>query len=288
MADKRGQGEPRVSASVPGRQRGLCLYHKNCADGFAAALAVWLTYGDGWDYRAVDFGEDPPSVVGREVLIVDFAYPRLQTEGMFQQAQRLTVIDHHKTAAQALSGLPYGRFDLTKSGAVLTWEYLFPQRAVPLLFQYVQDRDLWRWQLAHSREINAALRLQPQTFATWQAFLDDTRLLALLPLGQAVVQYQDHYIQAVTTGPVGTVDLAGYRVPCVNCTHLLSEIVGALAEQAPFAVGYFDRGDRRIFCLRSRPKGVDVAAIAQQFGGGGHAQAAGFWRPRPGVMDQGG
>ncbi|MCM2348311.1 MAG: phosphoesterase, partial [Acidovorax soli] len=36
----------------------LVLYHgRNCPDGFGAALAAWLYYGDGAEYRGLDHGE---------------------------------------------------------------------------------------------------------------------------------------------------------------------------------------------------------------------------------------
>lgn len=28
----------------------MCIYHKDCVDGFAAALAVWLKYGDSGEF----------------------------------------------------------------------------------------------------------------------------------------------------------------------------------------------------------------------------------------------
>jgi oligoribonuclease NrnB/cAMP/cGMP phosphodiesterase (DHH superfamily) len=265
-------------------KQGLCIYHKNCADGFAAALTVWLKYGDRWDYRAAQHGDEPPEVTGRDVLIVDFSYPRRQLEALRHAANCLTVIDHHKTAADDLTGLDYCIFDMHKSGAVLTWEYLFPNRPVPLLLQYVQDRDLWQWKLPSSKAVSAALRLTPTTFPAWQALLMDDRLADLANMGEILLQYQMGCVEAATNKAVGTLELEGYTVPCINCTHLVSDIVSALSEHAPFAVGYFDTKDRRVFSLRSGPGGVDVAEIAKKRGGGGHAHAASFWIPLPRLL----
>ncbi|MEY5098606.1 MAG: hypothetical protein RJA36_1325, partial [Pseudomonadota bacterium] len=39
---------------------------------------------------------------------------------------------------------------------------------------------------------------------------------------------------------------------------------------------YWDTAEHRQFSLRSRDGGLDVAAICEGFGGGGHRQAAGF------------
>jgi len=44
----------------------------------------------------------------------------------------------------------------------------------------------------------------------------------------------------------------------------------------PFAACYWDTPLGRVFSLRSRDDGADVSSIAKQYGGGGHARAAGF------------
>jgi nanoRNase/pAp phosphatase (c-di-AMP/oligoRNAs hydrolase) len=58
--------------------------------------------------------------------------------------------------------------------------------------------------------------------------------------------------------------------------EIMSDLVGELAAGHPFAAGYQDQGTLRKWSLRSGPDGVDVAAIAVRFGGGGHRHAAGF------------
>ena len=75
-----------------------------------------------------------------------------------------------------------------------------------------------------------------------------------------------------------TVDIGGYRVPVVNAPYIFaSELAGALAEGHPFAATYYFNGKEEVWSLRSRGEsGIDVSEIAQQYGGGGHKNAAGF------------
>lgn len=266
----------------------LILYHKNCADGLGAALAVdlWL-----WeqarqaDFRTVQYGDPAPDVTGLDVYIVDFSFPRDDLLRMHSQAKSLVVIDHHKTAQAQLSDLPFCIFDMDKAGCVLTWEYLFPTTPVPLLFQYLQDRDLWTWQLPQSREVSAALRSYPPFLSVWKDFLSDAGVERLKGEGVAILRYQQREIEAVKFRPVERFTIGGYNVPCVNSTHLISEIGNELAQGEPFAAIYFDTGDgKRVFSLRSTDDGVDVSEIAKQYGGGGHRNAAGFWIRKPAVM----
>jgi len=133
----------------------LVLYHAGCTDGFTAAWAAWEVLGDKAEYIHVQYGSDPPDVEGRKVAIVDFSYPREQLQEMASKAEALVVLDHHKTAEAQLHGLDYARFDMDKSGAVLSWEFFHPGKTVPPGVLYVQDRDLWQWEMADSKEFSA-------------------------------------------------------------------------------------------------------------------------------------
>ncbi len=49
----------------------LCIFHKDCADGFGAALAIrtLLDKGD-FEYYASHYGDPIPDVKGKDVYIV--------------------------------------------------------------------------------------------------------------------------------------------------------------------------------------------------------------------------
>lgn len=184
--DEAGDFAEVAEATVGAQVKPLIIYHANCMDGAAAALAAWLKFGEEAEYRPANYGEPAPTndeVRGRDVYVLDFSYPRVELvrmraviedcrferinhEGPCEKANRLWVLDHHKTAQTDLDNLPFCVFDMRKSGAVMAWEYFHcsgladpPQDEgrVPELFRYVQDRDLWRWELPYSRAISAAL-----------------------------------------------------------------------------------------------------------------------------------
>jgi len=265
----------------------LCIYHKNCADGFGAALAVKVycdEMGYSCEFLAAQYGDDVPDVTDKDVLIVDFSYPRDILITLKEQAKSLLVIDHHKSAMEALDGLDYCVFDMNYSGAVLTWQTLFPNKAVPLLLSYIQDRDLWQWQLIDSKAVSAALLTLAKTFELWQPYLADELVSELIVKGNAIVDYQNQQLARTPKGDkVPMAKIGGYTVPCVNSTHLISEMGEILAQGHPFAALYFDRSDKRIYSLRSAKDGIDVAQVAQQYGGGGHFHAAGFAVDKPNV-----
>lgn len=265
----------------------LCIYHKNCADGFGAALAVKVycdSIGQPCDFLPAQYGDEIPDVSDKHVLIVDFSYQRDALLALNEAALSLKVIDHHKSAMEDLDGLDYCVFDMDFSGAVLTWQTLFPDQAVPLLLQYIQDRDLWHWQMQDSKAVSAALLTLEKKFELWQPYLADEKVAELILKGNAIVDYQNQQLARTPKGDnVPMAKIGGYTVPCVNSTHLISEMGDILAQGHPFAALYFDRSDKRIYSLRSAKDGIDVAKVAEKYGGGGHFHAAGFAVAKPDV-----
>ena len=68
-------------------EKPLCIYHHGCTDGFAAAWAVRKHYGDGEvEFHPGIYGEAPPDVTGRVVILVDFSYKRPVLVAMVEQA----------------------------------------------------------------------------------------------------------------------------------------------------------------------------------------------------------
>lgn len=268
------------------------LYHADCPDGFGAAWSAWTVLDPATDadvtYVPVRYGEPPPGVDGGSVFVLDFSYDRATLTRLSGCCDRLYVIDHHKTAAEALVGwddCPANvevRFDQSKSGAVLAWEFFHEGEPVPLLLRYVQDRDLWAWGLPDSRAFSEALSVTPGDFGAWSevdvrvrhragfdAFVADGR--AILKAKKAAVGRlcDNAYLAAV----------GDHGVMCVNSACYQSEVgeqLCLLYPDLPFAAVWHARdGVTEVWSLRSR-NGFDVSAVAKSLGGGGHAAAAGF------------
>lgn len=260
----------------------LCIYHHACADGVAAAWAVLEHYRERKtpvEFHAGTYGEAPPDVTGRDVILVDFSYKRPVLLAMIEQAASVLILDHHKTARDDLADLPakaLAIFDMNRSGAMIAWQHFHPNRPAPALFDYIQDRDLWRFELIGTREITAAIYshvLKPETFGQL-VFAGEGRLLNE---GRAIVRKHDNDIAAIIRDATRWLQFGTVRVPAANVPWMYaSDVAGELAKGHPFGVTYYDDADGRRYSLRSTPDGMDVAAIATAFGGGGHERAAGF------------
>lgn len=260
----------------------LVIYHANCWDGFCAAWVARHALGK-IEAVAAHYGTDPPDVTGREVYVLDFSYPRDVMLQMADAANSIRVLDHHRTAKEALDGLPFCQFAENKSGGRMTWEYFadiagWSRLPVPWLVEYTEDRDLWRHALPNSQEVNAALRSYPLDFDLWDRNFAGAGPppFSLIHEGAAIRRYEKQIVETHTRH-AREAKMDGYCVPVVNATVLNSEIAGELAKGKPFGACYFDRADgKRQWSLRSAPDGIDVSVIAKAHGGGGHHHAAGY------------
>lgn len=134
----------------------LVIYHANCTDGFGAAYSAWKLLGDRAEYYAAKHGNQPPDVKDKNVVILDFSYDNATTKRLIADSKNLLVIDHHKSAMVELHDVSCTRFDMNHSGAMLSWKFFHPGKEAPRLVKFIEDRDLWKWEIPYSREFAAA------------------------------------------------------------------------------------------------------------------------------------
>ncbi|MCQ2994209.1 phosphohydrolase [Pseudomonas syringae] len=270
----------------------ICIYHANCADGFAAAWVVRKALGDDIEFHAAKYGDPAPDVSGKKVIIVDFSYPRAELIAMAEAATSVLVLDHHKTAQADLHDLPpagfssrvihqpeeriHVLFDMNRSGAGMTWDYFFPDARRPLLINHIEDRDLWRFKLEGTREILANLFSYPQDFDVWDE-LFSANTDSLRTDGAAIERKHRKDVAEMVALTKRRMVIGGLDVPVVNLPPTFASDAGALLSPGEaFAACYWDTPDGRSFSLRSTDVGEDVSAIAKRYGGGGHRNASGF------------
>lgn len=278
----------------------LIIYHNNCPDGFCAAYIAKKRYPEAKLFPR-DHGLEPPydEVRGKDVLVVDFSWrTREQNLEMARLSKSFRILDHHKTAQETLAGLDFATFDMSRSGAGLSWDYLLGKDSEFVLYcgttgcgskwydhrpwyvDYVEDRDLWNKKLPQTDEVNGYIMTLPYTLEAWDKLAEMKTYEEAAFKGQGALGHINHYVrEALPHGQKGI--LNGYPALIVNALYMnISEVAGELAKLCDgIGIGYFERGDGIMqFSLRSR-NDVDVSAIAKQLGGGGHKNAAGFQLP---------
>jgi len=264
--------------------RPLCIYHGNCADGFGAAWVVRRAYKvleEPYrpEFHAGVYSDAPPDVTDREVIMVDFSYKRPVLLEMAEKAKSILIIDHHKTAAEDLVDLPENVrtvFDMEHSGAMLTWLEYFQRETPRPLLAHIEDLDLWRFRLPGTREIQANVFSYPYDFEVWDGLME-RRVEDLIAEGRAIERKHFKDIRELLPVVTRRLTIGGHDVPIANLPYIhVSDAAHELAKGEPFAGCYWDTPKGRVFGLRSSEGGVDVSEIAKQYGGGGHARAAGF------------
>jgi uncharacterized protein len=287
------------------------IFHKNCVDGFGSALAAYLKYPKA-HFVAHQYGDPPLHTAqyeGSDVYILDYSFKKDYLFEIARLAKSVTILDHHKTAEAELTDLNPSaypnvtvHFNMHKSGAVLSWEYFHPNKDIPSIFQYIQDRDLWNWKLHKSEEVSAALSLVPFYFDEYMKVMNELQNdpQVVIARGEAILACNKSHVEKIAKNAVKQLIYVSHdsekdfntsripaggklRVAIVNSPILQSEIGNYLLvnnQDVDVAAVFADKSDVRTWSLRARKDiGADVSEICKRFGGGGHQAAAGMTTP---------
>lgn len=270
--------------------RRVCFYHAGCPDGFGAAWAVRRAWGADAEYRARGHDDviQGDAWTGCELAFVDIAPGNAALWSLSTRAARIVVLDHHVSARDRFlsdADLAYElerrghrvHFDLAHSGAVLAWQHFHPGVSLPRLLAYVEDQDLWRWQLPDSESVNAAISSHPRRFETWDRLADEP-IERLIADGRPIVRAHRSEVERALMS-AHSVSVGELRLEAVNALFQRSSIGHELAKRATFGVNcglVYRVIERRVDCSLYSLGEFDVASIAARLGGGGHRNAAGF------------
>lgn len=273
-------------------KRIICIYHHPCVDGFAAAWSMryWMPKAE-IEFMPMKYGMPAPDVKDRIVYVLDFSFDRETTAKMLAEAAVFIMLDHHKSAMENLVGLDDTRrgrinLDMNHSGAALAWDFFSHGIRRPPLIDHIEDRDLWRFKLPGTREINAALFSYPYDFEVWDQLMS-VDVERLREEGVAIERKHFKDIDELVTASMRWMRIGGEVVPVANVPYTMSsDACRTLLKRrpAPFSACYQDQVQGRVFSLRSEDDGADVSFIASLYEhdgsrGGGHHHAAGFTMP---------
>lgn len=293
------------------------LYHAQCADGYAAAviaqraLMLQNVASEAISLQAINYPDHlqtPPDGhlhTEDHVYYLDYTPPQKTLDfinSYWCKSIKVTIIDHHSSAAPRHAGEPFfaSIFDLTKSGALLTFEHFHPTELVPDAIQLVSWRDLGHafQQPGHrftepAFNLHATLmRATPRTPEAWLPilFTHSTVLLGRdLDIGKKLRAFDSHILDSAAYNPLW-LDFHGQRIPALTGLgpEIMSEALSKVLfyqDSTPFAASWYVDATTGLFTysLRSRKGGPNVAEIAEAMapGGGGHPCAAGFSTPIP-------
>jgi oligoribonuclease NrnB/cAMP/cGMP phosphodiesterase (DHH superfamily) len=267
----------------------LVIYHgPSCPDGFASALAAWLFFDGHAQFLGLDHGDvrslaDLPDVTGRAVYILDFSFSSEIMREIDALAVKLVLLDHHKSAAEQLTGFSCRcgvvHFDMSKSGSRLAWEFFQPDKPLPDLFRFIEDRDIWLWRYPQSAGFLAALDMEPFDFAHWAAIaaFEPAPLELFMARGKAMDD-KFNKLAADIAKAAQPVIFNGQHGLMVNAPGVFHSVVGDLLskQSGTFALMWCATQGQMIKAGLRSQRTFDCIDLARSMGGGGHPQACGF------------
>ncbi len=264
----------------------LCIYHANCSDGMTSAWIVNKAFAGNIELYEGRYGNQPPKVKGRDVILVDFSYKLPILEEMAKEAKSILILDHHKTAEEDLRDLNLPNvsvvFDMERSGAGITWDYFFPGRSRPKIVDFVEDRDLWRFKYTETRAFCTFLYAfaGKNELGAWDK-VAEMDVADVVAKGEVIDMAHMKNVEACVEISKRRITLGGYDVPFANVPVMFASDAGnMMAQGEKFSATYIDTMNSRLFSLRSTDEGIDCGEVAKMYGGGGHRNAAGFKVPR--------
>lgn len=274
--------------------RATVIYHDNCMDGFGAAWAfkqlAEVDYADGVSYVPWQYGKGMPEIqhgTDMDLYILDFSFGRAAIAWYATVFASVTVLDHHKTAAEVLQNWDHELtnleivFDMGRSGAGITWDYLAEaNHPRPALINYIEDRDIWLWNLEYSREINSLIGFTKKEFDAYDKLSEllETKFDAAVGMGSLLLEQQERHVKSIIAATKRKVNINGKEGLICNCPgQFASDVGNELAkESGTFGATCYQGSDEKIHISLRSIGDYDVSTMARDFGGGGHKNAAGF------------
>ena len=269
----------------------VIINHDHCYDGLASAWVAWKRFGNTASYISQKYSDDNKNIVaqlvGKEVYILDFSFPKNEMLEIESKAKKLVVIDHHQSAEETIKSMKEHVFSLDNSTAYLSWQYFFSDEKIPVVIEYISDSDTWSHKMPNWQEIESFIyddEIEDITFDSFSKIVEtlETKdgFKEALEIGAAlrkiILDKVNYYISNARL-----VNFEGYEVYAIKNSSgdIRAELGHILAEETnSFAlVFYYEQGLWK--CSLRSVRGFDVSKIAVKYGGGGHKTHAAFVVP---------
>lgn len=260
-----------------------------------------VVYFKPWNYaKPYPIAELIDSCRGKNILFVDCTAKLDVIEKIAQSAKTILIIDHHITAKQQLAQyiqeasitniellLEQDKiimvYDVNHSGASLCYKFFHPGQNMPEFIRYIENIDLGKEDLPKASQFKYWERSNKLDISTAQ---HNIRIYTTLSMMEDIFKSGkeiERYVTTVITGLLKESHVGyfgnepfryvfGIYALCSDAARtLLNEEYGGYK----FSIAFYFTSTGLGASLRSI-EGFDCSVIAQEFGGGGHAQASGF------------
>ena len=283
-----------------------CVYHKVDLDGMSSAAVVKHFIPD-VIFKPYNYTDPYPFAVGElspedKVFFVDVTIqPYTELLRIYDLiGTNLHIMDHHKSFLESAAGLELKEklgenfhCSIQKAGCELTWEFLAKKyqselkmpRAIKLLGQYDAWRDSCLKHLSYDIPWNIVLAFQmgmkrdkfnTNDFIT-NFILTGRNTDKTIEAGMVLLNYQDNQNTMLMNHAFPAV-IRGFKCLMLNTGSRNSQTFVSKwnPTEYDFMVAFSMTKERKWgWSFYTDKSGFDASSLAAQFGGGGHASAAG-------------
>jgi oligoribonuclease NrnB/cAMP/cGMP phosphodiesterase (DHH superfamily) len=281
-----------------------CFYHAD-NDGKCAGFWVYrdAVYYDGYgqEFIQINYGTKFPLNTikpDEQVFIVDYSIEVEEMRELLKITKDVTWIDHHISAIEKYNGFEIPikgiRYDGI-AGCMLTYIYLnimtssgtgevleFDPKMVehaPRFTQLIADWDVWAFKFGdETRQFNMGMEIYEKSPESkiWSNLLTEPDFVdKIIEEGKLITKYRDQWAKMYCESKGFEVEFEGYRCFAMNLGYCNSEYFNSINE-SEYDILISFCFDKNIWTYSLYSSTVNVAKIAQKYGGGGHKGASGF------------
>jgi len=263
----------------------MICFHHNDSDGRAAGAIVHKFFKGIGRYVEIDYKDNipvPEIKPDEKIIIVDFSFKPEIMEKVLKITEDITWIDHHETAfkyrySKEIRGLRSN----DAAACELAWKYFYKTEA-PRAVKLIGDRDTWALRYGHeTMAFNAGLLLHQHKPGAliWQMLLSDSKaskktVEKIKIEGEVCLEFRRNILLDYANRYGFETGFEGCRCFAMGIHMFGSETFAHRFEKYDICLSFEFVGDKWVVGLYSAK--VNVAEIAEKYGGGGHTGAAGF------------
>jgi oligoribonuclease NrnB/cAMP/cGMP phosphodiesterase (DHH superfamily) len=259
------------------------IFYHNDMDGHCSGAIAYRATGSIAKLQAVGYSTKfPYESIGRDETVIFVDFTPAEFDRVIERTKKVVWIDHHISSIEENAHLSHldGIRDIDKAACELTWLFYHPNEPIPEIVKYLADFDMWKFEFGEATEaFQAGIRLTPTwpDNGMWDWWFNPQygSADATIKKGMLILQYQRDYYKSLARNSF-EFEWEGHSVIACNCAFTGSKVFESIYKGQDIMATLVWNGQAWIVSLYSDKEEVDVAKIAQKYGGGGHKGAAGF------------
>lgn len=246
--------------------------------------------------------EDIETFRNSKLVFIDMCWNEEMMRKLLEVTSDILIYDHHITTQRIVANIPEFNnsqnviIEQTRSAAGIMLDRVkwynneTPSLMAQQICRYVEDKDIWKWELENSEYVNTALDIENICYDIYHVdrCAKYGNLNDLVASGKMYIKYRDYQIDRIIRNAEIrhiAIDDKLYTVSVVNSSILQSEIGGKILNgsnekiEPDFVFIWHSNGGISYVSLRGKDPNIDLSVIAAKIKGvlygGGHPRASG-------------